>query len=228
MNEGTLAPTSEASISDVEHEAGSLNGRPPVTFGHLLLSCFDFFPSIFFTFDLLCYQKKTATVSFSKNVRFVVSWVSLDCETYLSSCQQPHSYPWCLFPLRRSYPLAFLFLCPSLLLPFLHLQEKKYDECYTPHKPASSVSVSLKSKGVALPYQLIKFPFLFWPDFSSLTSVSCFVVCFVSSLPSSCTFFSSVVAAGLSVVSFFSSSFRSLSSLPSVFWPGDAFCDEES
>lgn len=105
---------------------------------------------------------------------------------------------------------------------------KKYDECYTPHKPASSVSVSLKSKGVALPYQLIKFPFLFWPDFSSLTSVSCFVVCFVSSLPSSCTFLSSVVAARLSVVSFFSSSFRSLSSLPSVFWPGDAFCDEES
>lgn len=57
---------------------------------------------------------------------------------------------------------------------------------------------------------------IFVPDFSSLTLDSCFV----SSLLSS--FFSS---AGATVVSFFSSSFSSLSSLPSVFWPGDAFCD---
>lgn len=57
---------------------------------------------------------------------------------------------------------------------------------------------------------------IFVPDFSSLT----FDSGFVSSLLSS--FFSS---AGATLVSFFSSSFSSPSSLPSVFWPGDAFCD---
>ena len=75
--------------------------------------------------------------------------------------------------------------------------------------------------------------FFFLPGFSFLTSASCLAICVVSSLLSSCSFFSSDVAADASVVSFLSSSLAPLSSLPSVFGPGDAardvsFDEEES
>lgn len=76
--------------------------------------------------------------------------------------------------------------------------------------------LNLRLQGLHLT-DITSFFSVFVPDFSSLTSVSCFA----SSLLSS--FLSSVD--GASDVSFFSSSFRSPSSLPSVFWPGDALCD---
>lgn len=64
---GKSVLTGEAAVCDVEHKARSLDGRLSVPLGRLLLRCFDFFPSILFTLDFLCYRERRRRYRLAEN-----------------------------------------------------------------------------------------------------------------------------------------------------------------